>query len=68
MSKNLRTASLKHGMCVVVSGTPSDGFTITGPFNHPTYAADWASAWEDDIDWWIAPLVAQAAREAASTN
>lgn len=52
-----------HGLCVVVSGTPNIGFTITGPFKHPAMAADWASAWEEDIDWWVAPLVAQSTRE-----
>lgn len=53
----------EHGLCVVISGTPNIGFTITGPFEHPSFAAEWASAWENDIDWWVSPLIAQSTRE-----
>lgn len=51
------------GMCVIISGTPSAGFTVIGPFAHPAIAAEWGNAWEEDIDWWVAPLVAQSTRE-----
>lgn len=53
----------EHGLCVIISGTPSAGFTVVGPFKHPAIADEWASTWEDDIDWWVAPLVAQSTRE-----
>ena len=53
----------EHGMCVVISGTPLAGFTVIGPFKHQALAAEWAQIWEEDIDWWIAPLVAQSTKE-----
>jgi hypothetical protein len=49
--------------CVIISGTPTAGFTVIGPFKHPATATEWASAWEEDIDWWVAPLVPQSDRE-----
>lgn len=53
----------EHGLCVIISGTPSTGFVITGPFKHPSFASEWASVWEDDVDWWVASLVAQETRQ-----
>lgn len=53
----------EHGLYVVLSGTPADGFEVIGPFKHPSYAAEWAATWEDDIDWWVVPLIAQSAEE-----
>lgn len=54
---------LQYGLCVIISGTPSAGFTVIGPFKHPAIAHEWGNTWEDDIDWWVAPLVAQSDRE-----
>jgi len=47
----------QHGLCVVVSGTLDNGFTLIGPFTHPSYAIEWANAWEDDITWEVMSLV-----------
>lgn len=49
----------EYDLCVIISGTPSAGFTVVGPFKHPAHASEWGDTWEDDIDWWVAPLVAQ---------
>lgn len=56
-------SSPEHGLCVVVSGTIGEGFTIIGPFKHPAVASEWADAWEEDITWEVVPLVAQSTRE-----
>lgn len=53
----------EHGLCVVVSGTIDAGFTVLGPFKHPSYAAEWAATWEEDITWEIVPLVDPKTRE-----
>jgi hypothetical protein len=41
----------------VVSGTPADGFNLIGPFPHAVLATEWANTWEEDIDWWILPII-----------
>ena len=47
------------GMHVIIAGNPGDGFTIYGPFNNATEAAEQAN---DDAhlqgDWWVLPLEA----------
>lgn len=53
----------EHGMCVIVSGSISEGYDVIGPFSHPAAAAEWADAWEEDITWEVVPLVAQSTRE-----
>ena len=52
-----------QGLCVVVSGTVESGFSIIGPFPHPSYAYEWANAWEEDVTWEVQSLVAPESRE-----
>lgn len=48
----------------VISGTPSEGFVIIGPFPHPAIAAEWAATWEQDVDYWVTEMISPADREA----
>ena len=43
-------------LCVVVTGTPAEGFRVIGPFQQPHYASEWADTWLDSLDWWVLPL------------
>jgi hypothetical protein len=50
-------------MYVIISGTPTKGFSIIGPFSHAIFAQDWGDAWEEDIDWWVSELIPPTTRE-----
>jgi len=39
----------------VVTGTPAEGFEVTGPFNSHGEASEWASDLADA--WWVMPLL-----------
>jgi hypothetical protein len=44
------------GMCVVVTGTPADGFAFHGPFGYAQVGGDWAEREHSKDYWWIARL------------
>jgi hypothetical protein len=43
--------------CVVLTGTPVDGFDAIGPFSSSSAALEWAET-NLDRDWWVITLTA----------